>query len=119
VAQRAQLDLLRAAIPDTPAVAQFILDTNDAGSKAGVVLMSIAPRVAGRNDNAAATPGLVATPVAVTAQGSYPQVVDFLGRLGKLPRMLVIDSVSATGGNGGARVNLIVTARMFSTGAAT
>jgi Tfp pilus assembly protein PilO len=120
-AQRAQLDLLRAAIPDAPAVGQFILDTNDAAAKAGVTLTAIAPRAAGgRSDKtSAATPGLISTPVTVTAQGSYPQVVEFLGRLEKLPRMVVIDSVSATAGNGGARVSLTVTARMFSTGVGT
>ena len=42
-ARRARLEALRTAIPDDPNLAQFILDTNDAATRAGIDFLSIAP----------------------------------------------------------------------------
>jgi Tfp pilus assembly protein PilO len=126
--RRAQLELLRTAIPDTPNLAQFILDVNDAAAKAGIDFISIAPTeprqptgaaaVAGTTTNT--TPGAVPTAVAAPAeiaialqlQGGYFQVVDFLNRLDKLPRLLVTDTLNISADTNG-RLTTAVSARMF------
>src|SRR5438270_13331934 len=41
--KQSQLETMRVAIPDDPNLAQFILDANDAASKAGIDFLSITP----------------------------------------------------------------------------
>ncbi|MDQ3756458.1 MAG: type 4a pilus biogenesis protein PilO [Actinomycetota bacterium] len=126
--RRAQLETLRAAIPDDPNLAQFILDTNDAATKAGIDFISIAPTppaVAAAQPAAATTatttatttPGADATPpaeikVALQVQGGYFQVLDFVNRLNDLSRLVVIDSVSVSADQAG-RLSASLQARMF------
>jgi Tfp pilus assembly protein PilO len=138
--QRAKLETLRTAIPDTPNLAQFILDANDAATKSGIDFISIAP---GLPVTPTAAPGTATTPttaagattttvaggaitpttaapatvpaqisLALQIKGGYFQVLDFLNRLDKLPRLVVTDSVNiATDPNGGLTVGL--SGRMF------
>ncbi|MCU1461976.1 MAG: Tfp pilus assembly protein PilO [Acidimicrobiales bacterium] len=116
--QRAQLDLLKAAIPDNASVGTFILEANDVAVQSGVTILSIAPRAADPKAPAAAA-GLVATPVTITASGTYDQVVGFLARLEHMSRLIVVDGMSATAATGGSKVNVSLAARMFSTKAAS
>jgi len=136
--QRAKLESLRTAIPDTPNLAQFILDANDAASKAGIDFISITPTPpaavirssATTPTTAAATTTTTAAATATTAtttpvstgpaeinlqlqiKGGYFQVLDFLNRLDRLPRLTVVDGVNITGDDQGVlTVNL--TGRMF------
>lgn len=44
-ARRARLEALRTAIPDEPNLGQFILDANDAATRAGIDFISIAPQL--------------------------------------------------------------------------
>lgn len=133
--RRAQLEKLRVAIPDDPNLAQFILDTNDAASKAGIDFISVAPTppAAGASAAAAAggvttttTPGApgapgttptAATPpaeirLALQIQGGYFQVLDFLNRLHDLPRLVVTDNLNVTADQTG-RLSVTMQARMF------
>lgn len=130
--RRAQLETLRGAIPDDPNLAQFILDTNDAATKAGIDFISIAPTppAAAAATPAAATtatttapttatttPGTVATApaeirVVLQVQGGYFQVLDFLNRLTDLPRLVVIDNVAVTADQT-ARLSANLQTRMF------
>ena len=110
--------MLKAAIPDDAAVGSFILEANDIAAKSGVSLMSIAPRPVDTKKGSA-TAGLVAVPVSMAAQGSYPQILDFLGRLQHLPRLVVVDGMSAHAGGDGSRITMTLTARMFATKAAS
>jgi Tfp pilus assembly protein PilO len=136
--QRAKLESLRTAIPDTPNLAQFIFDTNDAATKSGIDFISISPSlptavatatttttsttVAGAattttvagTATAPATTGSAPAQILVTLQikGGYFQVLDFLNRLDRLPRLVVTDAVNINADERGA-LTVGMTARMF------
>lgn len=137
--RRAQVETLRTAIPDTPNLSQFILDVNDAATRAGIRFISIAPSEPRAPAAATATttttaPG-AATPttaggattpttgapraaapaeigLAFQIEGGYFQVLDFINRLDRLPRLVVIDSLNVAAGETGA-LTVGLSARMF------
>jgi Tfp pilus assembly protein PilO len=137
---RAKLETLRTAIPDDPALGQFIIDLNDAATKSGIDFISIAPSeprvpavqavttttvASGTTPTTAATgttgtgTGTTATgpaPAEVAVQlqmrGGYFQMLDFLNRLDVLPRLVVTDSLNVTADDKGA-LTVAVTARIF------
>lgn len=127
--KQSELETLRVAIPDDPNLAQFILDTNDAATKAGITFLSIAPTPPGAAAGTSATGGSsatggtsgggAATPVAIrmsmTISGGYFQILDFVNRLNKLPRIVVIDSLTLTGGGDISNMQVSIAARMFTT----
>ncbi|MGI8686490.1 MAG: type 4a pilus biogenesis protein PilO [Acidimicrobiales bacterium] len=126
--KRAQVEALRTTIPDDPNLAAFILDTNDAASKAGIDFISIAPSeptagagVAGAaavNTSTAAggAPAAGALPAEVKLQlqitGGYFQVLDFLNRIGEMPRLVITDGLNVSSDEK-AKLSVGVTARMF------
>jgi Tfp pilus assembly protein PilO len=114
-ANQAKLETLRTAIPDDPALGQFIIDVNDAASRAGIVFVSIAPTEPRLPTTTAAsgvpattgttTPGVKVSgggpppaeiTVALQVKGGYFQVLDFMNRLDALPRLVVTDTVNIT-----------------------
>jgi Tfp pilus assembly protein PilO len=125
--KQSQLETLRVAIPDDPGLAQFILDANDAASKAGIDFLSITPTpptAAG----AATTPTTVAggagaagaaTPVpikiAMTATGGYFQVLNFINLLNQLPRLVVVDGLTLGAQGGAAQLQVSLQERIFTT----
>lgn len=139
---RAKLETLRTAIPDDPALGQFILDMNDAASRAGVDFISIAPSeprlsaaaqaaaaaatttttAAGTSATTAAASPTTTVPVgptppaeisiALQVQGGYFQLLDFLNRLDALPRLVVTDAINVSA-NTDARLTVGITARIF------
>lgn len=137
--RRAQLETLRTAIPDTPNLGQFILDVNEAATRSGIRFISIAPS---EPRPAAAGPGVTPTTVATTTtaaggttattavptptavapaeialafqiQGGYYPVLDFLNRLDRLPRLVVIDGVNVTADPATGNLTVGLNARMF------
>jgi Tfp pilus assembly protein PilO len=154
--KQSQLETLRVAVPDDPNLAQFILDANDAANASGIDFLSISPTppaptavapppttpttVTGSSSATTATTaapaaGATATPSAgpaaikmsMSITGGYFQVLDFINRLDKLPRIVVIDGLSigtSVGGaagqasSGGApQLAVTLQARMFTTNA--
>jgi len=123
--KQSQLETLRVAIPDTPNLAEYILDANDAASKAGIDFLSITPTPPSSTTPGATTPttvagapaggtGATAVPITITmtATGGYFQVLDFVNRLNTLARLVVIDSLQLTTSvNGSLSVNM--TERIF------
>ena len=111
---------LRRAIPETPELAQFILDANDAASQSGVDFLSISPTPPSPGVSAAA-PSEVRLSISVT--GTYFEVLDYLDRLDDLPRLVVVDSLGLTPGGGDSNtgsqdaMSVAITARMFTTAA--
>lgn len=107
----ATYDRLRTAVPDSPGLAQFILDANDAATRAGVDFLSITPS----QPAPSTTPG-VATEIklSLTVEGGYFQTLTYLDHLLALPRIVVLDSVQVTpkGDNGDLVISLL--GRMFS-----
>jgi Tfp pilus assembly protein PilO len=134
-ANQAKLEALRAAIPDDPALGQFIIDVNDAANRSGIQFVSISPSepkaptatasavpsASGTATTATTAPGTQITSsgpapaeIAVSLQikGGYFQVLDFLNRLDAMPRLVVTDSINVSADeHGGLTVGL--TSRIF------
>jgi Tfp pilus assembly protein PilO len=128
VEQQAKLRTLRAAIPSTPDLGEFILQANEIASASGIDWLSIAP-----TPPTASTGGGPTSTIAISmqVQGQFSAVLDYLTRLEDLERLVVVDSVSvsaasagatgATGATGGAAtsvtgtpdLSVTITGRMF------
>src|SRR5205823_9753328 len=124
------LPSLQAAIPDQPDLAEFLLDANEAATKAGIDFISLSPTApgstpagatgvpstsgagasgAGAGASGAGASGASATgpratpiaiPVSISVSGGYFQILNYLNRLDRLPRVVVIDSLAlAPGGD--------------------
>lgn len=124
--KQSQLETLRVAIPDSPNLAQFILDANDAASAAGIDFLSITPTPPSASTQGATTPtsasggtaaggGAAPIPIKIsmTASGGYFQVLDFVNRLNSLPRLVVVDSLQMSAQGGGATLSVSLTERIF------
>ena len=117
--RRGELDVelarLRQAVPDHAGVASFLLDTDAAAKAAGVEFLSVSPQEPQVGDGAS----FVA--VSMDISGGYHQVLDFLDRLMEMPRVVVIDSITATPGSTDALTSPPLTVslggRMFTTAA--
>lgn len=117
-ALQAKVELLRVAVPDSPDLAQFILNANDAASASGVDFLSISPTPPA----ASIDPALpAAVNLAISVDGGYFQVLDYLNRLDDMDRIVVVDTLglTPTGGEEGGPTGLSVSvsARMFTTAA--
>ncbi len=117
----ADLQTLRSAVPASPELDDFLLDTDAAADRAGVDITSVSPgKPAAPADDAAGATGAAAPPPAATdtagatagtppsaisvsldASGGYFQILDFINRLDDLPRIVVIDSLALAGGGSG------------------
>ena len=100
---KAQLVSLQAAMPDSPALAEFIRDLNGIAAASDVSWQSVTHAAP-----TAGTDAVMSITVGITIKGTYPQVMDYLGRLAELQRLLVVDNVTfnpastdATSGTGG------------------
>jgi Tfp pilus assembly protein PilO len=125
--KQSQLETLRVAIPDDPNLAQFILDANDAAARSGIDFLSITPTPPGGTaagagtapaaGGGAAAGGAAPVPirVAMSVSGGYFQVLDFMNRLNRLPRLVVIDSVTMSSQGGNAQLQVSLQERIFTT----
>lgn len=111
---RRQVEDLRAAVPDTPDLGEFIIDANEAADLSGIDFLTITP--------APPEPGGdIEDPaeirVALTVDGGYFQVLDFLNRMAELPRLVVIDTltVSSADEDGVVRLSASISGRLFLT----
>lgn len=113
----ADQDLLRAAVPDDAALAQFILDGHDAAEAAEVDFVSIAPGAPAADEDPS-KPTSVSLNISV--EGGYFQLLDYLNRILAFDRVVVIDSLSmAPKEEGNADVLRVeLTGRMFTTAVA-
>jgi Tfp pilus assembly protein PilO len=91
--QEADLRTLRAAIPPTPDLGEFILQANEIASASGIEWLSISPSpptASGANSTIA---------LSIQVNGGFFQVLDYLNRMEDLERLVIIDGVSiSTGG---------------------
>jgi Tfp pilus assembly protein PilO len=117
--KQAQLETLRVAIPDDPNLAQLILDTNDAASRSGVDFLSITPTppgtaaAQGTTTPSAAGGAVSSIRISMSVTGGYFQVLDFVNRLNRLPRIVVVDALTIANSATGLQVSL--QERMFTT----
>jgi Tfp pilus assembly protein PilO len=130
---KAQLESLQKAMPDSPALAEFLRDANAIASATGVSWQSVthSPPTIGVG-------GVTSITLGIQVKGSYAQVVDYLTRLAALQRLVVVDGVqlstagttgaetgsaASSGGStgpfsGGTELSAVITARMFASPAA-
>jgi Tfp pilus assembly protein PilO len=105
-------DRLASAVPAEPQLAQFILDVNDAATKAAVDFVAISPspvslpKIAGQ-------PSVVT--VKLTVSGDYHATLDFLDRLADLSRVLVLDEVNLIPTSDGSKLDAELGGNIFTT----
>lgn len=104
---------LAAAVPAEAQLADFLLAADRAADEAGVDFVSVSPSPV----VASTTGGPAEVPLSIEVGGGYFRVLDYLDRLLALPRLVVLDTVSVTGNEGGAELGLSITGRMFTTAA--
>jgi Tfp pilus assembly protein PilO len=97
VEQQAQLRTLRAAIPSTPDLGEFILQANEIASAAGIDWLSIAPNPPAATGGAGPTSTISLT---IQVDGQFSAVLDYLNRLEDLERLVVVDGINVTTGGG-------------------
>ena len=111
--KRSQIEALRVAVPDQPNLGLFILDLNEAADRAGIDFLSVTPSPPSAGDGPQA-PSAINLAISIT--GGYFQVLDFVNRLTDLPRIVVIDNLSLTGGEGPA-LTVTISGRTFTSAA--
>jgi Tfp pilus assembly protein PilO len=96
--QEAILRRLNAAVPETPDLADFIIQANQIASESGIDFLSIAP-----SPPAASTTGGTTSTISLSIQikGGFFQVLEYLNRLEDLDRLVVVDTISLGGGDSG------------------
>jgi Tfp pilus assembly protein PilO len=115
VEQQAQLRTLRAAIPSTPDLGEFILQANEIASAAGIDWLSIAPTPPAASGGAGPTSTIT---LSIQVEGQFSAVLDYLNRLEDLERLVVVDGVNVSVG-GGAEGASGATGSATSTGSVT
>jgi Tfp pilus assembly protein PilO len=105
---QADLDRVRSAVPTTADLPQFILDTDDAASRAGVDFLSITP-----TPPSPGVGGPTEVKISMTIKGGYQPVLDFLDNLLTMRRLVVIDQTTITPDE--ANLNVALQGRMFTT----
>jgi Tfp pilus assembly protein PilO len=124
---KAELESLQRALPSTPALSAFIRDANATASSSGVAWQSVT-----HSPPAPGLGGVDSISVGLQVKGTYGQVLDYVGRLAAMKRLLVVDNlqlaattngastsdptVQSTGPfSGGDEVSATISARMFAT----
>ena len=106
----ARLEQLRVAVPEQPNLAQFILDANDAAERSGIDFISVSPSPPAAGESG---PSVIRTSINIT--GGYFQVLDFLNRLGSMPRIVIVDTVGISPAGAQGDLTVTLAARMFTT----
>ncbi|MBM3674781.1 MAG: hypothetical protein FJW88_07450 [Actinobacteria bacterium] len=114
-----------AAIPETPDLADFIIQCNDIAIASGIDWLAISP-----SPPAAGTP-VTTIALSINVQGGFFQVLDYLNRLEDLERLVVVDTINIAAGGGtadgsgttsassdasGGTLTVTLTGRMFTRG---
>jgi Tfp pilus assembly protein PilO len=128
---KAQLASLQNAVPDSPALAEFLRAANFIADASRVSWQQVTHSTPAPDPST----GVSAITVSIQVKGTYQQVMDYLFLLKSLKRVVVVDTlqVSSAGGDastggaaattgpfsGGSQLSVTISARMFETGAAT
>jgi Tfp pilus assembly protein PilO len=127
---KARLAALKHAVPDSPELANFIRDANAIADASHITWQSVSHGLP-----AIGADGVSSIAVSIDIQGTYEQVLDYLGRIAALKRLVVLDNLSfssagttgtgATTGSavdastgpfsGGSTLAVTMTGRMFET----
>jgi Tfp pilus assembly protein PilO len=86
---KAQLASLQHAVPNSPALAEFIRNANGIADASHISWQSVT-----HGPPAADATGVSSIAVGIVVKGTYEQVMDYLTRLGSLKRLVVVDGVA-------------------------
>jgi Tfp pilus assembly protein PilO len=113
-----ELVALEVAVPTTPALDTVFDQLYTVAQASGVNLTAVNPSTAaaGAVSGGSPTGGAPAVQLAVSASGSYHQVVRFVTLLQDDPRLFVVDSIGLQGGSGTAPMTASLQLRAFYTG---
>lgn len=119
---RAALVEFKQNVPDTPDLAEFIWANYDIARQAGIKWVSLQPSVpevgrqqAQRTRGAQAPAQPAELKVTISVTGGYFQAIDYLIRLEKLRRTVVVDKITITAGQEAEELQISLQARMFTT----
>lgn len=90
---QSEIEQLRAAVPDRSGVADILLLVDEAARDAGLTFVNYTSSDPVGEDEF----GLSGIAIQINGDGGYFQVLDFINRLGRFERVLVIDSVALSG----------------------
>ena len=110
---------LEAALPDNPQLDQALKLLHQAADSAGVKLLSLSPShpaTPGSAQSGGQQTGVPSVALTMNVQGSNAQVQSFLSALDAMPRTVVVDSLSISGGSSGSAS---IGARVFYAGQPT
>jgi Tfp pilus assembly protein PilO len=93
VEQQARLRTLRAAIPTTPDLGEFILQANEIASASGIDWLSIAPTPPAATGGAGPTSTIA---ISIQVDGQFSAVLDYLNRLEDLERLVIVDTINVS-----------------------
>jgi Tfp pilus assembly protein PilO len=117
-----RLQVLDAALPQSPSLDSALAQLHQAATVTGVTLASVGPSTpaaASGATGASATSASAAGPaitLTMSASGSYGQLTSFLTQLTSMPRTVVVDQVQLAGTK---LITASITARMFYAGSPT
>jgi type IV pilus assembly protein PilO len=84
---QAELMSLQNQVPDSPELPTLIIELQDVATDAGMSWVKVEPKEPANRD------GYSAVPIGVSLEGSWPDTVDYVRRLGRLDRQVRITSV--------------------------
>ncbi len=82
---------LRAAVPSTPDLGEFILQANDIATASGIDWLSISPSPPAATGGGGPTSTIA---VSIQIQGGFFEVLDYLNRLEDLERLVIVDTIN-------------------------
>lgn len=91
---QSELESLRAAVPERDDLAGIILSVDEAAKASGVTFASFSASEPGTPDGF----GLAEVQLQVSGDGGYFQVLDFMNRLNRIHRIVVIENVNLSAG---------------------
>lgn len=117
---RAALVEFRQNVPDTPDLAEFIWANVEIARQAGITWVSIAPTIPQAQEQvggaeAAPRAGPAELDISMSLKGGYFQLIDYLIRLEKLRRSVVVDGLDLAVDPETGQLTIGIDARMFTT----
>lgn len=98
-------------VPEQPNVGQFIVDATTIASQSGIEFINIAQAVP-----TAGTAGQGEIKLSMSIKGGFFQLLDYLVRMEKLPRTVVIDNLTvapSSSADGSVSLSVAIAGRMF------
>ncbi len=92
-----RLESLRAAVPERADLAEVLLAIDEIAAESGVEVPSVAASEPAASPEAS---GLATVSLAMSGEGGYFQVIDFINRLNRIHRVMVVESISLTSAAG-------------------